>query len=52
MGERRDVYRGLVGKPEGKRPFGIPRLRLQDNVKVDLRNKNQQDVVFTSNLFQ
>jgi len=27
MGERRGVYRGLVGKPEGKRPFGRPRRR-------------------------
>jgi hypothetical protein len=28
MGERRSVYRVLVGKPEGKRPFGRPRRRL------------------------
>jgi len=27
MGERRDVYRVLIGKPEGKRPFGRPRGR-------------------------
>jgi len=27
MGERRGVYRVLVGKPEGKRPLGIPRYR-------------------------
>jgi hypothetical protein len=27
MGERSGVYRVMVGKPEGKRPLGIPRLR-------------------------
>jgi hypothetical protein len=32
-GERRGVYRILVGKPEGKRPFGRPRLRWEDNIK-------------------
>ena len=37
MGERRGVYRVLVGKPEGKRPLGIPRLRLEDNIKMDLQ---------------
>jgi len=36
MGERRDVYRVLVGKPEGKRPLGRPRCRWEDNVKMDL----------------
>ena len=30
------VYRGLVGKPEGKRPLGIPRRRWEDNIKMDL----------------
>ena len=34
-GERRGVCRVLVGKPEGKRPFGIPRLRREDNIKMD-----------------
>jgi hypothetical protein len=29
MGERRGVYRILVGKPEGKRPFGRPRIILK-----------------------
>jgi hypothetical protein len=29
-------YRVLVGKPEGKRPLGIPRLRWEDNIKTDL----------------
>jgi len=37
MGERRGVYRVLVGKPEGKRPLGRPRLRWEDNIKMDLR---------------
>jgi hypothetical protein len=35
MVERKDVYRVLVGKPEGKRPFGRPRRRLEDNIKMD-----------------
>jgi hypothetical protein len=35
MGERRDVYRFLVGKPEGKRPLGRPRFRWKDNIKKD-----------------
>ena len=37
MGERRGVYRILVGKPEGKRPFGRPRHRWEDNIKMDLQ---------------
>ena len=37
MGERRDVYRVLVGKPEGKRPFGRPMRRWEDNIKMDLQ---------------
>jgi hypothetical protein len=37
MGERRGVYRVLVGKPERKRPLGIPRIRWEDNIKMDLR---------------
>jgi hypothetical protein len=34
MGERRGVYRVLVGKPEGKRPLGRPRYRWEDNIKM------------------
>ena len=34
---RRGVYRVLVGKPEGKRPFGRPRRRREDNIKMDLQ---------------
>jgi len=37
MGERRGVYRVLVGKPEGKSPLGRPRCRWEDNIKMDLR---------------
>jgi len=37
MGEKRGVYRVLVGKPEGKRPLGRPRLRWEDNIKMDLQ---------------
>jgi len=37
MGEGRGVYRVLVGKPEGKRPLGKPRRRLEDNIKMDLQ---------------
>jgi hypothetical protein len=36
MGEKRNVYRLLVGKPEGKRPLGKPRRRWMNNIKVDL----------------
>jgi hypothetical protein len=36
MGETRNAYRILVGKPEGKRPLGRPRRRWVDNIKMDL----------------
>jgi hypothetical protein len=36
MGEKRNVYRLLVGKPEGKRPLGRQRHRWIDNIKIDL----------------
>jgi hypothetical protein len=36
MGEGRDAYRVLVGKPEGKRPLGRPRRRWEDNINMDL----------------
>ena len=35
MGERRGVYKILVGKPEGKRLLGRPRRRWEDNIKMD-----------------
>ena len=37
IGEKRDVYSVLVGKPEGKRPLGGPRRRWEDNIKMDLQ---------------
>ena len=37
MGERRGVYRVLVGKPEGQRPLGRPRHRWEDNIKINLQ---------------
>jgi hypothetical protein len=36
IGEVRNVYRVLVGKPEGKRPLGRPRRRWEDGIKMDL----------------
>jgi hypothetical protein len=36
MGERTHAYRLLVGKPEGKRPLGRPRLRWVDNIRMNL----------------
>ena len=37
VGDRRDVYRVLVGKPEGRSPLGRPRRRWEDNIKMDLQ---------------
>jgi hypothetical protein len=37
MGEMRDAYKILVGKPDGNRPIGRPRRRWEDNIKMDLR---------------
>jgi hypothetical protein len=35
-GEKRNAYRLLVGKPEGKSPLGRPRRRWVDNIRMDL----------------
>jgi hypothetical protein len=35
-GDKINVYRGLVGKPEEKRPLGRPRRRWEDNIRLDL----------------
>jgi hypothetical protein len=37
MGEKRNAYMILRGKPEGRRPLGRPRRRWVDNIKIDLR---------------
>jgi hypothetical protein len=37
MGKKRNTYKILVGKREGKRPLGRPRHRWVDNIKIDLR---------------
>ena len=37
MGEEREMYRFLLGKPEGKRPLGRPRCRWLNNIRTDLQ---------------
>jgi hypothetical protein len=37
MGAKRNAYRTLVEKPEGKRPLRISRCRWEDNIKIDIR---------------
>jgi hypothetical protein len=44
MGERRNAYRLLVGKPEGRRPLGRPRRRWSDNIRMDLVEVGLGDV--------
>ncbi|KAJ4447285.1 hypothetical protein ANN_09289, partial [Periplaneta americana] len=43
MGESRNAYRVLVGRPEGKRPLGRPRRRWEDNIKMHLREVGYDD---------
>jgi hypothetical protein len=43
-GEKRNAYRLLVGKPEGKRPIGRPRRRWVNNIKIDLLQIGWDDV--------
>jgi hypothetical protein len=38
VGEKRCAYRILEGRLEGRQPFGIPRHRWEDNIKMDLQN--------------
>jgi hypothetical protein len=44
MGQRRNAYRLLVGKPEGRRPLGRPRNRWLDNIMIDLVEVGWGDV--------
>jgi hypothetical protein len=44
MGEKRNVYGLLVGKPEGKRPLGWPRRRWVENIRMDLGEVGWGDV--------
>jgi hypothetical protein len=44
IGEKKNAYRILVGKPEGKRPLGIPRRRRVENIKMDLGEVGWGDV--------
>jgi hypothetical protein len=44
MGEKRNAYRLLVGKPEGKRLLGRPRLRWVNNIRMDLGEVGWGDV--------
>jgi hypothetical protein len=41
MGERRGAYRVLVGKPEGKRQLGRPKLKLEGNIKMGLKEESR-----------
>jgi hypothetical protein len=44
IGEKRNAYRLLVGKPEGKRPLGRPRRKWVDNIRTDLGEVGWGDV--------
>jgi hypothetical protein len=44
MGEERNVYKVLMGKPEGKTPLGRPRRRLEDGIRMDLRETDWRSV--------
>jgi hypothetical protein len=46
IGKKRNVYRLLVGKPEGKRPLGRPRRRWVDNIRLGLGEVKWGDVVW------
>jgi len=45
MGERRVVYRVLVGKPERKKPLGRSRHRWEDNIKLELQKVRWRAVI-------
>jgi hypothetical protein len=44
MGETKNAYSILVGKSEGKRPLGRPRLRWEGNIRMDLREMERENV--------
>jgi hypothetical protein len=46
-GKKRNAYRLLMGKPEGKRPLGRPRRRWADNIRMDLGEVGWGDVDWT-----
>jgi hypothetical protein len=37
MGDMRNTYKTSIGNPEGMKPFGRPRHRLEDSIKMDLK---------------
>jgi hypothetical protein len=45
IGGGSDAYRVLVGKSEGERPFGSPRRRWEDNIKIDLQEAEVHSVL-------
>jgi hypothetical protein len=47
MGEKRNAYRILLGKPEEKRPLGKPRRTWVNNIKMDLREIGWSDMDWT-----
>jgi hypothetical protein len=51
MGEKRNAYRILVGKPEGRRPLGRLRRRWVDNIKIDLREIGWDGMVWTGSIW-
>jgi hypothetical protein len=51
MEEKRNAYRILVGKPEGKRPLGRPRRRWVDGIKMDLRDIGWDGMVWIGSLW-
>jgi hypothetical protein len=44
IGERRSIYRVLMGNPHGKRPLGIPKRIWEDNIKIDLQEVEWRDM--------
>jgi hypothetical protein len=50
MGKKRNAYKILAGKPEGKRPLGRPRRRWEDNIRMDLRER-YDGVVWTRSIW-